>query len=313
MNSRLVSLRQQYEYLPKDFIETSSGHILALVHWGIEEGRLLASLRYRRGASGGLEKLTTTTAQKELEGNAPHWLFRCPRRHTQLTGVPVQEVVSHLRPENDWLESSNSAEIAELSDVLGLSSKQAGVTGSFLVGANRSDSDIDLVVYGSEVMQSVRTSIRRLQNRDAASPLSESQWKETYSRRGCSLTFEEYCWHERRKFNKVMFKGRRVDVSCVSDPPGFLSHAFSKLGKQTLEATVTDDTRAFDMPAVYQIDHPTIDRIVCFTPTYAGQAVVGERVVASGWLEEDSRQQQQLLIGTSREASGEYLKVELGH
>ena len=43
--------------------------------------------------------------------------------------------------------------------------------------------------------------------------------------------------------------------------------------------------------------------------TYTGQAVSGEVVEASGVLELGPADQQRLVIGTSREAQGEYLKV----
>ncbi len=307
----LVSLRQQYAFLPKDFIETSTGHLLALVHWGIEGGRLLAALRYRRDSGGLLKKLATAEVDQEIARVAPHWLFECPRRNVQLTGVPVQEVVNHFRPEDVWANSHEFLKFSPLLEILKLDPKETGITGSFLVGANSPRSDVDLVVYGAEALHRLRQGIARALKSGEAAPLTAEEWQETYLRRGCTISLKEYYWHERRKLNKFNFRDRRIDTSCVSAPPEFLSQSFRKLGRHTLEATVIDDSMAFSTPAVYEIDHASVHRIVSFTPTYAGQAEVGEHIVASGWLEEGPQQQRQLLIGTSREATGEFLRVKL--
>lgn len=72
---------------------------------------------------------------------------------------------------------------------------------------------------------------------------------------------------------------------------------------------MTEDTFAFDSPARYGIDHPDVSEIVCCTPTYVGQARRGEVIQAAGWLEETSRGTRRLIVGTSREAPGEYVRV----
>jgi len=72
---------------------------------------------------------------------------------------------------------------------------------------------------------------------------------------------------------------------------------------------IVDDTYAFDYPAVYQIDHETIGAIVCFTATYAGQAVTGEIVEVSGMLEEAELGVRHIVVGSSREAHGEHIRV----
>jgi uncharacterized protein len=48
---------------------------------------------------------------------------------------------------------------------------------------------------------------------------------------------------------------------------------------------------------------------VSFTPTYAGQAAAGEMIEASGWLEADTKGTLRLVVGTSRESPGEWIRV----
>ena len=68
---------------------------------------------------------------------------------------------------------------------------------------------------------------------------------------------------------------------------------------------------AFDHPARYRVEHDLVSEVVSFTPTYAGQAEVGEMIEASGWLEEDAHHGRRLVVGTSREADGEWIRLVL--
>ena len=70
-----------------------------------------------------------------------------------------------------------------------------------------------------------------------------------------------------------------------------------------------NDTYAFDFPARYFIHHETIDEIVSYTATYVGQVQKGERVEAVGYIEQGSDGKKRLLVGTSREAVGEYIRI----
>ena len=72
---------------------------------------------------------------------------------------------------------------------------------------------------------------------------------------------------------------------------------------------MVDDTRGFDYPAEFKIDHPQITAVVSFTATYTGQAVNGETVAVSGVLEQSEQGVKRIVVGSSREAQGEYIKV----
>ena len=83
---------------------------------------------------------------------------------------------------------------------------------------------------------------------------------------------------------------------------------FRKLGRIVVTAEVVDAAAAFDHPARYRVRHDQVSEVVSFTPTYAGQAVAGEMIEASGWLEVD-RGARRLVVGTSREAVGEWMRT----
>ena len=93
-----------------------------------------------------------------------------------------------------------------------------------------------------------------------------------------------------RKRNKALVDGTRVDLSLVVDREEEVPERgpFRKHGMIVVRALVTDATSAFDHPARYRVEHDEVSEVVSFTPTYAGQAMAGEMIEASGWLEEDA-------------------------
>jgi len=305
-------------YLARDFVETRGGLLFAVVATGIEAGRILGFLRYIRDGQT-LHKLETAAAVDWLRREQADYLYHSPARDVVVHGVPASHVVRHYQPAarlaeiltqpaRDVLEDK-VRRLTDLIDSPGATPAWLGVTGSLLVAAHRAASDIDLVCYGRERFALARTRLRKALAEGQLSPLSDRLWHDAYARRGCSLSLEEYLWHEGRKFNKFACDGTKVDISCVlPEPPPVLARC-RKVRRATVRAVVTDDTFAFDYPARYPIAHDTLSEILCFTPTYAGQALRGETVEAAGWVEQADDGAQRLTIGTSRESPGEYIKV----
>lgn len=93
---------------------------------------------------------------------------------------------------------------------------QFGVTGSLLI-VQRQSSDIDLVCYQKSVFHQCRQAIQALIAQGYLHDLSTDDWQEAYQRRDCTLSFEDYVWHERRKYNKAMINGRKFDISLITE------------------------------------------------------------------------------------------------
>jgi uncharacterized protein len=325
-------LRQRYAYLPKDFVEAGKGLLCAVVAEGQECGRVLVSPRYRRCATGVLQKLSTPQALQLVRDNHPHWIFHSPSRDVSLCGIPDEEVIRLHRPVDGWRDSSKfsptlAAVFQQLAATFQPLADDVGLTGSHLIEAAGTESDIDLVVYGLEnfaiAQRLIETAIatackpeRAGVNRHSSYTmrgLTETQWRTAYQRRDCNeLTFQEYLWHEERKSNKFSVGGIKVDVSCVDEPHSATRWTGRKQGVATIRGRVTDATYAFASPALLCIDHPTIQHILVFTATYIGQAQVGELIQAQGQVELEPSGRQRLIVGSSREARHEYLRVA-GH
>jgi len=305
-------------FLPRDFVETEEGLVFAVVSSSEEEGRVPACLRYRRSGSGYF-KLSTLAAETLLRSTSPEYLFYSKIRDVHLHAVLLECIVHHYQPRrrvqdlraqgrHDTIERK-LLRLLELFSENGLKSGCVGVTGSLLLGAQRPDSDIDLVIYGRESFFQARRIVKQLKEERALDRLDETLWRDAFARRGCELSFEEYLWHERRKFNKAAIEGTKVDLSLLADAPDADHAVYHKHGLKCIQAGVVDDTFAFDYPARYRIDHPSISEVLSFSATYAGQARAGEIVEVCGQLEVSSRMGQRIVVGSDREAVGQYIKV----
>jgi hypothetical protein len=316
-------------FLPRDFVETTEGLLFAVVEAGMEAGRVLGFLRYRR-IGDSLQKFDTATANAFLADAHPALLYHSSRHDAAVHGIPLEQIALHYRPAqslarwiapehtmNDCPPSTTASgvwreRLVRLAQIISggpAIPNWLGVTGSLLVGAQQEGSDIDLVCYGRRQFALARERLMQAQTTGILQPLPEELWRDAYQRRGCSLSWAEYLWHERRKGNKFAWDGVKVDVSLIDAPPSVARRGGTKVKRAVVQCRVSDDTYAFDYPACYEVEGGELSHIVCYTPTYFGQARAGEWIEAAGWLEQDAEGDQRLLVGTSREADGEYIRV----
>jgi predicted nucleotidyltransferase len=305
-------------FLSKDFIETAEGLIFAIVAQGVEQGKALCFLRYVK-KDVGWEKVDTEQANVFLKQYCPDYLHYSSFLDAQLHAVPIARIVKHHQPKQrlQQLLLKNQKDIIEddlfqlcvLLAQHGLDLNKIGITGSLLVGLQKQSSDIDLVCYERAVFHQCRAITQELIKQGKMQELSNKDWRESYQRRSCELSFSEYVWHEQRKANKAVINGRKFDLNFID--ASFRSQAinYQKCGTTTLQCKVVDDAHAFDYPAEFKIDHEQYDTVVCFTATYTGQAVKGEIIEVSGAIEQTLQGLKRIVVGSTREAQGEYIKV----
>ncbi len=224
--------------------------------------------------------------------------------------VPYHHICSILKPD-EKIETiaAHHPKVARLFKALHLPPCSYGVTGSLLCGLGDTNSDIDGVVYGPAFRYAQKQLIRAIQD-GSIEELNEELWKTVYAKRNPETSYEEFLLHEKRKLNRGQIDGTYFDLlytRAYHELPGFSMEKGKILGRERIEATVTDDQFVFDSPACYPIEHPTISRILSFTHTYTGQAFVGELIEAQGVVEQHG-DEQWLVVGTTREAKGEFIR-----
>jgi len=313
--------------LPRDYVTTVEGLVFAVVDFGQEEGRIISFLRYQQIPEAELtavsprryRKLSTSEADALLSRSCPQYHYRSERRDTSLHGVPAESICRHWSAREGLVdlmhaEGTNRFQRAARKAVIqlidgGIQRKNLGISGSLLLGAQGEGSDIDLVCYDNDDFQRAR---QLLAGRSGIfKPLTTDHWRQAFERRGGELTFAEYCWHERRKHNKAMVEGIKLDIDLVVPSSETDSSHWRKKERVQLRVQVTEDRFGFHYPARWTIDHPSIDEVLCFSATYSGQAFRGETVDVAGVVECHPSGPTRIVVGHSREAENAYLKVVL--
>ncbi len=323
----------------RDFIETVDGNIFSVVSYYHPQDRYIAFLRYYPDPSGDRIKDGTpyrkvaSTAQsfQFLEETYPDHLFFSDVTGGMLQCVPLDKVKRVYRPqeglERILEEPRTEVEegVVELSNVLeDIPQEMKGVTGSLLLGLEGGSSDMDFVIYGRENHQKAREILEELfedyREGELIRPLTEEEWMAAYEKRfptEKTLTFEEFLWHEERKYHKGVLGETPFDILMVRDWEEiqgiYGEEVYIREKAVKMVCTVTDSTYSFDSPSVYGVAarDRRISEVVSFTHTYAGQAVEGEKIEVQGYLEEvrGRRNTHRIVVGTTREAEGEYIKV----
>ena len=311
------------EILAKNFIQTAEGLIFAVVQNGTEQGRALCFLRYIWHENH-WQKVSTAQANQLLSAQYPHYLYYSNQLEATLHAVALEKIIKHYQPKQRLHELLNLPDfknqksldaattdliaLCQLFQQAGIDLQHFGVTGSLLIGAQQASSDIDLVIYNRAVFHQTRQATELLIKSKQLNSLSPEDWEQAFARRDCELNFADYVWHEQRKFNKGMIHQRKFDLSLLEPSPENPEH-YSKQSAITLTAQIQDDTYSFDYPARFLLAHAEIAEILCFTATYNGQAQTGEWVEVAGQLEVSASGKKRIIVGSSREARGEYIKV----
>ncbi len=304
-------------YRAKDFIVTEEGLAFAVVDNRVEEDKVLCFLRYVL-ENRMWRKLSTASANARLQAQNPEYLHYSQVLDAHLHAVPHANVVQHFNPQQHL---QNLLKLSDVDDVVldlqkfcdllhdaGVNLDKIGVTGSLIIGAQHADSDLDLVFYDRKVFWQTRSVLADLIKQNKCHGLSRKDWEQSWQRRDCELSLEEYIWHEQRKFNKVMINGRKVDLSLLIDEAPE-TNLYSKRGAVAIRVQVIDDSQSFDYPARFKIQHPEITEIICFSATYTGQAKAGEWIDVSGLLEASADGCQRIVVGSTREARREFIRV----
>lgn len=292
----------------RDFIITHEDWIFAVADYCHESGvrsilRYVPDPRGKRGMHKKYRKMDFDEAFEFMKTARPEWVG-------DVHVVPWDCVKRVLAPDRKlpYVAKENSKVKAIVGTLKSIPPDKMGVTGSLLAGMENESSDIDFIVYGSSWFRARDIIQHAKKEKNPIEELSGEMWRDIYKKRKPELPFDEFLLHEMRKDNRGMVGETYFDLLYVRDweeiAPCLRGY---DVGIETIEATVTNVDFAFDSPAIYKVDHPDISYVLSYTHTYAGQALVGERIEARGMVEVVG-DMKRLVVGTTREAKGEWIR-----
>jgi predicted nucleotidyltransferase len=293
----------------RDFIVDAGGWIYAVSTYDNTE-KVGCVLRYVPDPSGERVNATGERYRKfDFEDAFAFIADHKPQYLGSVLRIPLSDVERVLKPDREMPRiASGHPRVARLAKILDVPPGFIGCTGSLLCGLENKDSDIDLVVYGKHwfaARQTLQSAIRA-GNLDGLSP---EMWRRVYEKRKPEIPFDTFVLHEERKWNRGQIEGTYFDLlftRSYEDQNRITYGHGVNLGNATIEARVTDASFAFDSPAVYEVEHSGFSRVLSFTHTYSGQAFPGETIEACGVAEQHGNERW-LVVGTTREAKGEYI------
>jgi len=293
----------------RDFIEDADGWLYAVSAYDNDE-RIACVLRYVPEPDG---ERVNPSGRHYTKYDFDEAYAIIARRKPQYAGllhrIPHRDVVRVLKPDLEIGRiAASHPRVKKLLDLLALPAGTVGCTGSLLCGLENESSDIDMVVYGKHwftaqalVGQGIRDG--RIEG------LTDEMWRKVYEKRKPEIPYEVFVLHEERKWNRGQIEGTYFDIlytRSYDEIRGVPSGQGTVIGKMTIEAKVKDASLAFDNPAVYEVEHESVSRVLAFTHTYSGQALAGETIEACGICEQHGNERW-LIVGTTREARGEYI------
>ncbi len=337
-----------------DFIETADGLIFDVKGMIHPPERIIAFLRYYPEESGkrlknGIryKKVYDLEARFDLiRERYPQYLFNDRISGEILQAIPKERIKVIFRPaelvkklisvdgeeqserQESYLMLQNALELIRLIKMeTNINYEDMGISGSFLVNLDTEQSDIDLVIYGSENAYRVREGLDSLyQSRpEIIQPYSRKNISNLYEFRGkeSKIPFEIFLKLEQRKKLQGIFRGADFYIRCIrnwseiENKYGDIHYKF--IGLATIQGIISDDSEAILTPCKYPIDSSKIvhgpkiseriKEIISFRGRFCEQGLTGEEVEARGKLElvrSKNKNYYRLLIGTFK---SDYLTV----
>ncbi|MFW9943469.1 MAG: nucleotidyltransferase domain-containing protein [Candidatus Sifarchaeia archaeon] len=276
--------------------------------------RLIAYLRYIPDESGDRQSRDGSRfskvydlgkRDKYLREKHPQYLWHDEKRGRVLQAVPsdcisyVLSPIDGLRQLRDMgshlttLEEASRSLAQNIVDKAGIEWSEIGLTGSQLAGLGTSESDIDLVVYGSRPAKRVHSVLK-----DGSLPKIERYHGESLEKH---LDFR---WkaHSRWRFVLEEIEARKVLQGLYESVdffvravklPSEMGHSYDDFtfeceGTRVVKCVVTDDSDSIFTPCTYLVrseELPDLSRLVSYRGRFTEHVRRNESVEARGRLE----------------------------
>jgi len=294
-------------------------------------------------------KVDSTESYNYIRENHPEYLYFCENTNKEMMGVPINKVKKIIKPEKRLEEIRESfigeneifSKLLSIADFFhfkaGISYENLGISGSILPGLQKKEvSDIDFVIYGLLNHNKAIEAFKKYHNKEIdvngntikLNKVNDDFWEKVYKKRirDSSLSKDEFFFYEKRKFNRGLIDGTLFDILSTRNydevTEKWADVKYEPIGISKIECTIEDALGAYDNPSRYKIKDlkviegidEKITEVVSFTHTYAGEVYEGEKAICKGKVEKviknNGESSYQLVVGTTREAIDEYIKLK---
>ncbi len=255
----------------------------------------------------------------KLREQYPQYLFFSKNFDLELQGVKLEDIkqiytprayFKKLKDKNELTETEiQSKNLCELLIHKGdIPENSIGISGSPMIGLNIKSSDIDIVIYGTQVsleFQDKLKSIFQTSNRCRMYNLEEYKTHHKWRVGGSDISFEDFLKSEKRKLHQGKFQGIDFFIRYIKSPEDwngtYYDYKFKNLGRIKIKAKIIDSTNSIFTPCSYKIKClkvieskinyrdkylKILSEISSFRGRFCEQAINGENVLVKGKLEE---------------------------
>lgn len=253
-----------------------------------------------------------------IKAKYPQYFFYSQELDIEVQGVKNQDIKKIYSPREyfqNLKEMDNLSTLEKYSKSLcelfiqkgGVPQDLIGITGSSMVGLNRKDSDIDIIIYGTENSYDFQQKLpillkedNNLRKYNLEEYLSHYNWRVG----GSDVSFENFMRSEQRKLHQGKFNGYDYFIRYIKSPEdwkgNYYDYKYTNLGRIKVKAEITDSKDSIFTPCTYKIDNvqlmekiagmnkinpQDIIEINSFRGRFCEQANQGELVLVVGKLE----------------------------
>lgn len=253
-----------------------------------------------------------------LKTKYPQYLFFSKECNMELQGVKNEDI-EHIYTPRSYFQSLYGAKtfskIQKVSRDLcelfinegSISNDCIGITGSQMIGLNKNDSDIDLIIYGTKNGLDFQQSIKKIfQISDKCRLYNMEEYRKHYIWRvgGSNIPFTTFLKTEMRKLHQGKYQGIDFFIRYIKSPVDwkgdYYDYQFQNLGRIHIKAKIIDSTDSIFTPCSYKIEPlrilyssiakrkvaiNKINEIFSYRGRFCEQAIKGETVMTEGKLE----------------------------
>ncbi len=255
---------------------------------------------------------------KFLKKKFPNYLFISKEIDLELQGVKLEEIKQIYTPRDYFKRlikygiltplERNSLELCQLIiNECGIKKESVGISGSCMIGLNKPDSDIDIIIYGTNTSLKLQNKLELLFKKSSqCRKYTIKEYKNHYNWRfgGSNIDFEDFLRSEKRKLHQGKFNGIDFFIRYIKSPNDwkgdFYDYKYKNYGRVRIKAKILDDSDSIFTPCSYKIEDikildqdikkkkinsRDIKEVCSFRGRFCEQAKKGEKVLVEGKLE----------------------------